>query len=93
MTFVELDEDREVWTFEQVRAYVGRISRPDGRPVSRGTVQRLIDGGLPVHRLNEHLPRSRQHFYADEVRGFVGNRWNRPTPAHRGRKHTDNGER
>ena len=34
----------------------------------------------------------RLHFYADEVRAFVGNRWNRRTPAHRGREHSENVE-
>lgn len=81
MTSVELDH-RQVLDTDGARALIGKLTRPDGKPVARGTLMRLIHEGLPAHQLVEG---GRIHFYADEVRGFVSNRWNRRTPAHRGR--------
>ena len=92
MTKVELDVgESAVLDAEGVRALLGRLTRPDGRPISRGTLNNLIAAGLPAHRLVD-VPRGRYHFYEDEIRGYVGNRWNRRTPAHRQRHPSANGD-
>lgn len=76
MTRMELEQAKKL-TFAQLQEELGRLTRPDGKKVSRPTVYRCIEAGLPAHRLTDRSP---YYFFTDEVRAFVGNRWNRRTP-------------
>jgi hypothetical protein len=76
MTRMELDEQVNL-SMQQVRVLLGRLTRPDGKPLARGTVLRYIQAGLPCHQITA---RSRCWFVRAEVEAFVCNRWNRQTP-------------